>query len=330
MPDERPAPLVDARVDLRDFKFYPVDALRLRDSELAAAPDAEVFRAAVLSWCVAWHQLPAGSLPADDGTLARLLGYGRDVAGWKRIREAGGLRHWVECSDGRLYHPVVAEKAAEAWDGKLAQRWRAEVARVKKHNQRHKLEGDRAIVVSDFIEWKSLGCPQGQPLHVPATAPRCPQGQPASVPGDMLPLSPECPPGNTIQETEKGQRRDRDSEEKGDLDREEVGGSGGDPPAPPAESAHAPTPPPAPFAGEHDLERLNGRAVVELASGWELPTAWGVDAEALGWKPAAVLREAERFRQFWTVGKGAGTRRSVKGWRQSWSNWLAKAEGMRR
>jgi hypothetical protein len=51
-----------------------------------------------------------------------------------------------------------------------------------------------------------------------------------------------------------------------------------------------------------------------------------MDALALGWRRAAILKEAERFRQYWTVGVGKGKRRSLKGWRQSWSNWLSKAE----
>ncbi len=83
-------------------------------------------------------------------------------------------------------------------------------------------------------------------------------------------------------------------------------------------------PPPPPFDGRN-AEILNGKAVVPIAVAWELPEAWGVDAEALGWQPGPVLKEAEKFRQYWTAGRGAGTRRSVKGWRQSWSTWLEKA-----
>lgn len=83
-------------------------------------------------------------------------------------------------------------------------------------------------------------------------------------------------------------------------------------------------PPPPPFDGKNS-ESLNGKAIVQIAGDWELPEQWGVDAEALGWKPAQVLREAEKFRQYWTAGKGQGKRRTVKGWRQSWSNWLEKA-----
>jgi uncharacterized protein YdaU (DUF1376 family) len=94
-------------------------------------------------------------------------------------------------------------------------------------------------------------------------------------------------------------------------------------PREPAQSADPPPPPP-PFDGSN-AEALNGKAVVPLAATWDLPEPWGLDAEALGWKPAEVLREAEKFRQYWVSGRGVGTRRSVKGWRQSWSTWLDKA-----
>lgn len=105
---------------------------------------------------------------------------------------------------------------------------------------------------------------------------------------------------------------------------EAVGSAAATPPAPPS--------PPAPpeFRGDETAGAIKPAAIVLLAREWELPESWGVDAEALGWKPAEVLREAEKFRQYWTTGKGAGKRRSLRGWRQSWSNWLGKAEGLRR
>ena len=109
-----PPPLVPAEVDLRDFPYLQLDVVRLRDSDLAAVPDGEVFRAAVLSWCASWHQIPAASLPDDDNVLARILGYGRDVRSWSKLRAAGALRGFVKCSDGRLYHPDIAETATRA------------------------------------------------------------------------------------------------------------------------------------------------------------------------------------------------------------------------
>ena len=96
----------------------------------------------------------------------------------------------------------------------------------------------------------------------------------------------------------------------------------------PAQRSEPPAPPP-PFDG-NNAEALNGKSIVLLSGGWELPTDWGEDAERLGWKPAEILLQAEKFRQYWTAGKGKGTRRAVKGWRQTWSNWLAKAAENRR
>lgn len=119
-----PPPLVALEVDLRDFGFMPLDVLRLRDSDLAALATGEEFKAAVLLWCVAWHQVPAASLPKDDRLLARFSGAG---PAWKKIREEA-LRGFVECSDGRYYHAVIAEKANESWRAKVAQRERTRAA----------------------------------------------------------------------------------------------------------------------------------------------------------------------------------------------------------
>lgn len=181
---EFPEPLVAEDVDLRDFQFMPLDVVRLRDSDLAATPDGEVFRAAVLAWCVAWHQIPAASLPDDDAVLARLLGYGRDIRGWKKLRDAGALRGFEKCSDGRLYHSVVAEKANEAWKAKQAQRDRTEKARLARLSQR-KENGDESSVTEDVTQSKGQGQGQGQ---------RREKKKGASAPPSKLPLEPTFPP----------------------------------------------------------------------------------------------------------------------------------------
>jgi hypothetical protein len=112
-------PPVPADADLRDFDFMPLRVQRMRDSEVSAVADAEVFRCNVMSWCVAWHQVPAGSLPDDNASLARLLGYGRDVKGFEKLRKNGGLRNWKRALDGRLYHPVVTENVLEALEKRV-------------------------------------------------------------------------------------------------------------------------------------------------------------------------------------------------------------------
>ncbi|MDT3454660.1 hypothetical protein ROV80_05305 [Stenotrophomonas pavanii] len=107
-------PLVSPDVDLRGMPFMPLDVARLRDSELAIMATGDEFRAAVLLWCAAWNQLPAASLPDSDQALAAYAGFGRDVRGWLGVK-SGAMRGFVLCSDGRWYHPVVADKALEAW-----------------------------------------------------------------------------------------------------------------------------------------------------------------------------------------------------------------------
>lgn len=128
-------PLTPPDCDLRSFAFMPLDVARLRDSDIAGARSGDEFRAAVLLWCAAWHQVPAASLPNDDAALARFAGYGRVVREWLSIKE-GALHGWVLCSDGRFYHPVVAEKALEAWAGKVAYRDKKERDRLRKAQAR--------------------------------------------------------------------------------------------------------------------------------------------------------------------------------------------------
>ncbi|WP_223879555.1 DUF1376 domain-containing protein [Dechloromonas sp. CZR5] len=182
-------PLTPSGCDLRGFPFMPLDVVRLRDSDIAAISSGDEFRCAVLLWCASWHQIPAASLPDDDIILAQLAGFGRVVKEWKKVRE-GSLRGWVKCSDGRLYHPVVAEKANEAWARKLEQAWNTECARIKKINQRHELTGDSAIPYPTIEQYLSPNYePPKAPFKTtasPGTKKECPEGQGADVPDTSL------------------------------------------------------------------------------------------------------------------------------------------------
>lgn len=170
-------PLSPPDCDLRDFAFMPLDVARLRDSDLAANESPEACWSAVLLWSASWHQVPAGSIPNDDKWMSQQTGYGRSVKEWLKVR-SGALRGWVECTDGRLYHPVVCQKAIDAWQAKLEQRWRTECARIKKHNDRHGTTHPKPT----YEDWLSSGCPTGQHLSVPRDKPNCPEDVPRETP----------------------------------------------------------------------------------------------------------------------------------------------------
>ena len=92
-----PPPPVPADADLRHYDDMPLEVRRLRDSGIAGVADAEVFRCGLLTWCVAWHQVPAGSLPTADADLCRLVGLGRDLKTWKKIKSRRHARLAAVC-----------------------------------------------------------------------------------------------------------------------------------------------------------------------------------------------------------------------------------------
>jgi hypothetical protein len=114
-----------------------VDVARVRDSGLASDETPEACWAAFLLWCAAWHQVPAASIPHNDQWIAKQAGYAQrgriDTKAWAKVRE-GALRGFVLCSDGLLYHPVVAEKALECWLDKLARTLSSGAGNAKRWN----------------------------------------------------------------------------------------------------------------------------------------------------------------------------------------------------
>ncbi len=192
------SPLTPPDCDLRDFQFMPLDVVRLRDSDIAVMVSGEEFRSAVMLWCASWHQVPAGSLPNDDRSLASLAGYGRAVGEWLKVKD-GALRGWIECSDGRLYHAVVCEKARESWDSKLQHAYDKLVDRLRKMNKRREESGQPSVVCPPFDIWKSTGRPMESQLlsagnepafqrkegGVPADGPRNDSGRDADAGGEL-------------------------------------------------------------------------------------------------------------------------------------------------
>lgn len=158
MTDDLPDPLTPADCDLRDFPYMPLDVERLCDSDLAALESPEACWAALLLWCKSYHQIPAGSLPNDDRILAKFTGYQRSPERWLAIRE-GALRGWIKCSDGRLYHPVVTEKANEAWRIKNTRAFEKLEDRVRKRNRARIAAGLTALEVPCLDTWLDMGRP---------------------------------------------------------------------------------------------------------------------------------------------------------------------------
>ena len=126
-------PLVPHDLDLTDFQYMPVDISRLFGSQFHAHSDDGAWRAGVTLWLKSYHQVPAASLPDDDVDLTRLAELGRDIKTWKLLKPSA-MRGWIKCTDGRLYHPVVAEKALEGWIEKLGQKKASAAGNAKRHN----------------------------------------------------------------------------------------------------------------------------------------------------------------------------------------------------
>ncbi len=153
---ELPSPLVEPGTNLRDYKFMPIEIGRLQRSRawLIAKRTPELGFYMINLWMAAWHEVPAGSLEDDDIVLA-------DAAmcspkRWPKIRD-DVMRHWVKCSDGRLYHPVVCEKAREAWTSKRKNSLRASAGGAGKWHQGAKGSANRLLRHERLSEARKLG-----------------------------------------------------------------------------------------------------------------------------------------------------------------------------
>lgn len=124
-------------IDLRNFQDMPLEVARVRDSDLRRRSTGDEFKAAIILWCAAWHQVPAGSLPNDDVELADLAAFGTSkgaVKDFLKVKKMA-MRGWTLCADanapeGRWYHPRLAAKVLIAWRAKEANRERTLKARL--------------------------------------------------------------------------------------------------------------------------------------------------------------------------------------------------------
>lgn len=146
-----PPPLVPAEVDLRGMPFMPLDVVRLLDSDLFALSTGDEFKATITLYCIAWRQAPAASLPSNDRILAHLSGAGTK---WLEVKTMA-LHGWELCADGRYYHPLIAEKAREAWKGRLRLRAKQnnEIERQRRYREDHKQTRDQLRALGEVAAW---------------------------------------------------------------------------------------------------------------------------------------------------------------------------------
>ncbi|WP_244130847.1 YdaU family protein [Burkholderia pyrrocinia] len=156
-----PLPLTPADSELRNFREMPIDVPRLLGSDLVHDESPEACWSAMLLWCVSWHEVPAGSLPDNDEWLAKRAGYwhkGKLDPTWHDVR-AGALHGWIKCSDGRLYHPVVAEKVNTAWFSKHRHAHDKLSERIRKRNKGRPDNGLPILEVPELDAWIDMGRP---------------------------------------------------------------------------------------------------------------------------------------------------------------------------
>ena len=187
---------------MQDFPHTPILRSRLFGSSFHARTTDSEWRAGVTLWLKAWEQVPAGSLPDDDIELCRLAELARDLKTWKKLK-AGAMRGWVLCSDGRLYHPVVAEVVRNAVDAKTVQRDKTVKARIAALQKALEQASDTNKKETLTEEIRKLSLSQSQKEFLSVTGPV----------------------------TESKRREEKGREEKRrDIDSSEANASGGKPP----------------------------------------------------------------------------------------------------
>ncbi|WP_244121025.1 YdaU family protein [Burkholderia gladioli] len=203
--NDLPNPLTPADAELRNFREMPLDVPRLLNSDLAHDESPEACWSALLLWCVSWHEVPAGSLPDNDDWLAKRAGYwhkGKLDPTWHDVR-AGALHGWIKCSDGRLYHPVVAEKVNHAWHQKHRHAHEKLCERIRKRNKARAEKGQPPLELPDLEHWLDAGRPLERELF-PSEFRSASGGKKQSSGGndDSSGGSPPEPTGNGTDEDE--------------------------------------------------------------------------------------------------------------------------------
>lgn len=285
MPEKPENNLVPPDCDLRDFRFMPVDVERLRRSKawLIAKRNPELGFYMMNLWMVSWHELPAASLEDDDDVLADAAMC--DIKRWAKVKDTV-LRGWVKGDDGRLYHPVVAEKARDAWEGKWDRNDRSE--QRSKHAQR-----------AAHARWARRENTQSDARRLPE---HMHEHEPEHMPDDAQHMPEHC---STDALRGKGQG---EGEYTDAIASERANASDATPPP-------QPTPEPSPSTGVKNARKSR------ISADWQPDDTDFRYAEGRGHGPRWIAEQAERFRDH-HVARAT----TCADWHAAWRTWVRNAE----
>ena len=163
-----PPPMTPPDCDLRGYEFMPLFGQRLFGSHFytMALHNPRAGLAAQKLWWEAWMQCPAGSLPDDEVTLARMADFGTDLKAWRKAASVA-LYGFVKCNDGRFYHPLLCEQAIDAFARRRKERERKAKMRASKALADNICSPNVPPPVPRDIELMSRGTSKGQAADVP-------------------------------------------------------------------------------------------------------------------------------------------------------------------
>jgi hypothetical protein len=145
-------PLIDDEHQL-NFEYLPLYVNRLLRSEAFNAlgqKGNELLGASMRLWVNCWLQEKRASLPNDQKSVAELAGYGKDSSRWRDVYADLLTGKWVVCKDNRIYHPFLAECAAESNNIYSLQNLAAASDRRRK-SQGASEAGDEGFVFSFYV-----------------------------------------------------------------------------------------------------------------------------------------------------------------------------------
>jgi hypothetical protein len=170
-------PLTPPDCNLRDFPFMPLQVARLRASKawLKAKRRPELAFYMMNLWTASWHEVPAASLEDDEDVLADKAMCPPDV--WRTVKDEA-LYGWIKAADGRLYHPIVAEQALEAWRSKLALK-----AERDHEAERKRQERDERSKLFSALKKKGVVPPYNIKIAELRELVKTSAGRPSDIPG---------------------------------------------------------------------------------------------------------------------------------------------------